>query len=347
MSVQSGLSWTGITLRKGGSAGRSARVQPAPRYVDSLPKQPIDSLLEENRKKAYMRVGLLCAARMKGVASEEELAKDAGFPSVDAMRISLTNWGLSALLPHTAEEKKPKERKAQRHAGGAEKLPSASRASRLFEAALSTYQGDLYFMDRLEEYLGEDNLFHAYFVYPPEDTKWPREAFSLEEWEKLCAERGLDPACTEELIFSVDKRSGSRGAFRHPDKWLTFLIGAYLLRMRSWQDVERLVEKLHRSPQEADWEKIKTHLVEEPGKRDGLWARAEQLAILIRGGELKQGRKYPLDMYDHGTALDIRIAREQGIPEEEIERIIREGRGLGEDEYKRLAGKFPPDPLAE
>ncbi len=298
-----------------------------------------------------MRVGLLCAARMKGVASEEELAKDAGFPSVDAMRISLTNWGLSALLPHTAEEKKPKESKARQRAGGAEKLPSAAGAARLFKNALITYQGDLYFMDRLVEYFGEDKLYHAYLVYPPEDTEWPREAFSPEEWEKLCTERGLDPASTEELTFHLDARRGARGASRYPDKWLTYLIGAYLLRMHRWQDVERLVEKLHRDPPNADWEKIKTLLVGasrgERNQRDGLWPRAEQLAALIRGFESKQGRKDPLDMPAHGAALDIRTGREQGIPEEEIERTVRELYGLDEDEYRSLAGIFPPDPLEE
>ena len=321
--------------------------------MDSLPEQPIDKLPKDKRKEAYERLARFCLARSREIDSKDELAKQAEFPSVDAMHSSLANWGLSALLPRAAEEKQPKERKARQRLGGAEKLPSASRASRLFEAALSTYQGDLYYMDLLEEYLGEDGLFHAYLVHPPEDTKWPREAFSSEEWEELCQERGLDPTATEELTFHVDTRSGSRGAFRHPDEWLTFLIGAYLLRMRRWEDVQRLVEQLHRNPQEADWEKIKSLLAgEERGQktprpsRDGFWARAEQLAILIRGGVLG-GRKYPLDMYEQGTGLDIQIARAHGVPEEEIERTVRELYGLDEDEYKRLAGIFPPDPLKE
>ncbi len=127
--------------------------------------------------------------------------------------------------------------------------------------------------------------------------------------------------------------------------------------MRRWQDVEQLIEKLHRNPQEANREKIKEYLVGRRKwvKRNGRWERQAdgllnrmwQLATLIRGGDFKQGRKYPLDMYDHGAALDIRIVREQGIPEEETERAIRELYGLDEYEYKRLAEIFPPDPLDE
>lgn len=66
--------------------------------MDSLPEQPIDSLAKPQQREAYEKHARLCAARSFGIESEDELAKRAAFSSVEVMRISLSNWGLSNLL---------------------------------------------------------------------------------------------------------------------------------------------------------------------------------------------------------------------------------------------------------
>jgi hypothetical protein len=77
--------------------------------VNGLPLQPIDTLAPTARKEAYEQLARLCVARRDGIDSEEELAKRAPFTSVEVMRISLENWGLSALLRLEEDPRKAAE----------------------------------------------------------------------------------------------------------------------------------------------------------------------------------------------------------------------------------------------
>ncbi len=318
--------------------------------MESLPKQHIDSsLAPADRKKVYEQLTKLCLARHLGIDSEEELAKRAEFPSAEVMRISLENWGLSSLLPlqekpQSSAPSTPKsvpKRKRSQDAGEAEKLPPAANAARLFEMAFDRFKSDLDLTNHLVEFLGEDDRFYSYGVYPPKTTSWPREAFSPQEWEEECAKRGKDPATTEELSFTVD-RSGARGASRYPDRWLTGLIAQYLLQAGDWRGVELLVEKLHPETRPVDWEGIEKHLIGD--RNDGFLVRARQLAALVRGGKVERGRIDPISMSEHGAALDVRSAREQGMAEDEISRTVQEFHGLDEEELEEARENPPPIP---
>lgn len=185
------------------------------------------------------------------------------------------------------------KRKQRQGAGEARKLPSAAEAVPfLFEGSSSRFKSDLELTENLVEFLGEDSRFYAYGVYPPQTTTYRREDFdfSPEGWQELCAEHGKDPATTEEIAFSWD-RSGAREAWRYADRWLTGLIGQYLLQARDFREVELLVEMLHPQPTEFDGEQMQKLvngvIVEKDGstrnRNDGFLSRARQLAALVRG----------------------------------------------------------------
>jgi hypothetical protein len=113
--------------------------------MNGLPLQPIDSLAPVARKEAYEQLARLCVARRDGIDSEDELAKRAPFISVEVMRISLENWGFSALLPLEGEpikaaQESPKalhERKARQGGGEAKELPDARDAADLLRVPIN------------------------------------------------------------------------------------------------------------------------------------------------------------------------------------------------------------------
>ncbi len=96
------------------------------------------SLSGPGRKEAFKKVGLLCARRFEGTRSEDEIAKELKFRSVEAMHIQLKNWKLPEWLIQTrAPEAEGKEQKA-REGGEVVKLPPAGAARDLFRRALRT-----------------------------------------------------------------------------------------------------------------------------------------------------------------------------------------------------------------
>ena len=185
--------------------------------MNGLPLQPIDSLAPAARKEAYEQLARLCVARRDGIDSEEELAKRAPFASVEVMRISLENWGLSALLPLEEEPRKaaqetPKtlrERKARQGGGEAKELPAVKDAANLLRVPINNLVSDLEHVTDLKEAY-KDGRFYA---------------------------TGADTA---------------RGASPYPTQAEVRLIAAYLMDASNWREVELLVEKLHPCPRNLD-----------------------------------------------------------------------------------------------
>ena len=64
---------------------------------------------------------------MQGSSSEEELANKADFPSVEAMRVNLQNWGLAGMLPETS--RRTRKPKVPNFAGEVQELPSFANAA--------------------------------------------------------------------------------------------------------------------------------------------------------------------------------------------------------------------------
>jgi hypothetical protein len=307
------------------------------------------------------RFVLLYVGRKKGL-SEEKLAERLGFSGDPyTMYGELAHEG-SPVCPrcgdlypdedHECRKLSTKGqvggRKARRGGGEAEELPPAADAIDLFQAAIDCLKDDLAYITHLEEEL-QDGRFLPTLYYPKEAEMHPdvyvRELVSPERWEELCAEQGEDPDSTDTLYVHMDRRFVGK-ASPWPDMHLVRLIGAYLLCARSWNEIELLLERLHRRSREPDIEKIKRHLTGETPRRDrddALLPITRRLAKLVRGGEVKRGLDPgPLDSVDHTVARHIRHLREQGVPEEDIRSVMREEHKVPEDEISRLSTIFPP-----
>jgi hypothetical protein len=324
--------------------------------VDSLPEQHIEDLAGATRNEAYDKVAGIFIMRRKGTYSEEKIAEKVGFETVEAMYRQLEIWGFTGLLPPNKVEEpsrsiRPKEqlkRKARRGGGAPEELPPVADAIDLFRWALHTLQDDLaYIMHHREEL--RDGRFVATAFYPKEEGLSPdtyrRDLVSPERWEEICAEHDKDPASTEVIHVPVD-RLWLRGASPFPAKPVVRLIAAYLLCASTQPQVERLLEKLHPKPSEADQDKIMKLLTgETPQSRrdEALLPIAKRIARLVRGGAVKRGLNAgPLAPFEHSAAAFWRDERERGVPEEEIRRVLREDYGVGEDEISRLGEIFSP-----
>ncbi len=133
-------------------------LKPPPPHMNSLPEQHIDSLPKDRRKKAYEAVALLWAARMLGITSEEELAKKAKFPSVDAMHVNLQNWGLVGMLPETSRP--TRQPKVPKFEGEAQELPPYANAATHLRDTIRTLESPY-----LEHMLSlKETLQGRYFV---------------------------------------------------------------------------------------------------------------------------------------------------------------------------------------
>jgi hypothetical protein len=134
-------------------------------------------------------------------------------------------------------------------------------------------------------------------------------------------------------------------AKRSPGNWLTELIAAYFL---VGGDPEPLIEKLHLDPDSLDREKLRKHIEGHRtpnGRKPGLLGSAEDVAILIRGGNLAPGAgagEFDVDeQIIHQLAL-------QGLQEgysvrQIVERLAEEGIPTSEAEVERLRSKNLPD----
>jgi len=233
--------------------------------MEGLTEQHIDSLPKDRREKAYKQVAWLWAARMKGISSDEELANKADFPSVEAMRISLQNWGLIGMLPETGKPtRRPKRRsKVPKFEGEAQELPPFANAAAHLKDTISTLESPY-----LEHMLSlKETLQGPYFVGKGE---------------------------TEETNMSE-----VRGAQWHPHPWEVVLIAVSILeRQGNWWHVERLLNELHPRPAEANRQQLFRFIygraVDENGRpkrnKDGRWKdegdgllfRTKQIAALIR-----------------------------------------------------------------
>ena len=104
--------------------------------MQSISGQRIEALPGATRKEAYLRIEALCVLRTHTALSDAEIAKKAGFGSVEAMHHQLKTWGLAGLLPpeNQGETPKPRDEKSSpraRNSGPAEEVADASAAADL------------------------------------------------------------------------------------------------------------------------------------------------------------------------------------------------------------------------
>jgi hypothetical protein len=298
--------------------------------MDSLPEQHIDSLPKELRKKAYEKVALLWAARMQGITSEEELARKAKFPSVEAMHANLQTWGLAGMLPETSrltrKPKMPKSGKRQPGPGTARstELPAALLASELFAHTLRGLLAsvtDLEFRhDRSQDgrIAGTDAIPGSTYL-----SRWCEinskivENFSEEQWDDLCARHGQDPTVEGFWVEGAGLKRAV-GAARQPAEPETTLIGVYAL---AGGDMERLLDVLYPgtpTPETREAIRKRVEGKKKLDKIDGLKAIAGQIATLVRGQPLGGAPPPSLTAVEHDAACYITVLRGEEYSDEEI-----------------------------
>lgn len=169
-----------------------------------------------------------------------------------------------------------------------------------------------------------------------------REAFTDEQWRDLSEHYGFD--LKADRFSTADVRTWSLGGGTPaPQAPLPALIGAYLL---AGGELAPLLEALYPGePSAAVVEKIRKRVEGRKGtdKQDGLQALAQQLATLVRGGDLGKGRD-PAELSNHEINLECRITerREANVPDEKIYEELIGGLRLTKesfswDEFRRLA----------
>jgi hypothetical protein len=320
--------------------------------MDSLPEQHIDKLPTATREAAYRKVGLVFVARREGSKSEEEVARNAGFGSVDAMHHQMKVWGFSGLLPPVVELQAPRakapktgtERKGRVGGGEAEELPAAADARDMFEYAIARLKSDLHQTEHLHEVL-QDGRFEATYVHPKEEAPHPfvylRDGVSAERWEELCAEQGKDPASTDTLYVYENSRYLG-GTSPWPTRHLVRLIAAYCICAKSPDEVRALLDRLHPKSRKPYIEQINNYLT----GNEGLLPAAKKLAQVVRGKPVKRGlNAVGEDLFYHTAGDFVRALSAQGVPREEIVRALRDEYredNLSDGEISRLFDVFPP-----
>ncbi len=308
---------------------------------------------EEERKKALWAAGVVSVLRGRGGHSEEEIAAKARFDSVEHMQWQLERWGLPEWLVRedlAVEGPRPASPSASvrraRGSGPAKQLPPASNAAPLFREKL-----EMLLRATEELKYRKEKLQGGRFIQSSVNTgpvSFSRGLMSDEQWRYVCEVLGLGPDAEETMHFGGATWSIGGGSAA-PAEPLPALIGAYLL---AGGEVEPLVQALHLDAESTGWEKIRKRIEDKKGPRteDGIVAIAQQLARLIRGGELKRGRD-PAELPSHEVNLASRITelREQGWTDEDIYRKLRQmpnsfAQELSWGEFQRLANleqRFP------
>jgi hypothetical protein len=238
-----------------------------------------------------------------------------------------------------ATEKQGGGRKA-RSSGPAKQLPPASNAAPLFREKLESLLQANEELKHRDEKLQGGRFFQSSVHAAP--VFFPRDRMSDEQWQYARESLGLDLEAKDYMYFGGATWSLGGGS-AVPDDPLPALIGAYLL---AGGEVEPLVELLHHDPASAEWKQIDKRIAgrKSADDLDGLKTLAGQLATLVLGGKVRQGRD-PTEVsnIEYSVASRITELREQGLSHEDTYREIRSldnsfARELSWEDYQRLAG---------
>ena len=286
--------------------------------MDSLPDQRIEALPGATRKAAYEKIGLICLGRSKGVYSEHQIAKKAGFGGAEAMHHQLKTWGLTSLLPLEKQSEAPKSKAADpdpgqkpRSSSQPEEVPDTSTAAELFNEALDGLARAIEDLEDLSQvYQGKrfaaTYTFESIFLVRRSD-------YSEETWQYLSEQYGRDPNAESFYVYSSEH---PLGAGPYPPRDLVALIAAYAL---SGRPMEPLVEVLYPGYSQEDFDEVKELLSEtkpQKDRRDGLLRTAQQFAAAVYGRKLGKGAP-PREVVvaDHWLACHITERREAGTPD--------------------------------
>ena len=216
------------------------------------------------------------------------------------------------------------KRRADSISGEPQELPPAKEAAPLFKEALDKLLEAMEFLERDYEspsssrYNSEYLQGERFFQYTREEIHWAE---------------GLG-------------RTRYTAAGRSPGNWLTELIAVYLL---VYGDPKPLIEKLHPPSNSLDREKLRKQIEGEKNQKyskPGLLGSAENVAILIRGGGLRPGRRaVEVDVDEQVIERRILHGRQEGYSDEQIvELLSEEGTSISKADIRRLSRHNLPDP---
>jgi hypothetical protein len=167
--------------------------------MSSLPEQPIDNLPKDKQDDAWTRIAwLLIARKQEGIDSEEELARKAGFASVEVMRSRLKAWGVIGLLPSTDTTEEKATPKAQLSEGKPVKLPPAKNAIPLFEEIVRWMTTEIAHVASLDE-----SLQGGLFMREGGDGRWYPEPDLTRLIGSYLVESGARPDLVERLLQAL------------------------------------------------------------------------------------------------------------------------------------------------
>jgi hypothetical protein len=284
------------------------------------------SLSEPEDRNPLQTVAKFCVLRCQNRDSDEAIAKELMFDSVEDMLGRLEGWQIPGWLiggesetNSTKKTRKKSDRRAQ-DLGPSKGLSSAGNATPLFKERLEA----LLESTELLEHMDED-LRGKYFVRTNVEKApvfYPRERYSKVEWTKLCEQYDLDP--DDKGFWDTDvliKLPG--GVAKSPSEIEATLISVYAL---ADGRMDLLLDALHhdKPPLGTEtWEQISVCIEgskADGDPRDGLKVLAQHLATWVCGSEVRRGKPSGLSKADHGFACRITHYREHGLTDEEIAR---------------------------
>ena len=287
-----------------------------------------------------MRIEALCFLRAHTALSDDEIAKKAGFGSVEAMHHQLKTWELAGLLPPEKQEETPKPRVEKpgprtRNSDPPEEVADASAAADLFNEALDGLARVVEDLEDLDLSYQGKGFAGTYKL----TGRWTflRKSYSEQGWKELCEEYGQDP---DVKSFSVDGLPGweSLGVSPYPPRDVVALIAAYAL---SDRPIEPLLGALFPGHSQEYLEEVRElfYQTKRQDGKDGLRRTAEQFAAAVYGHKVGRGAPPEESPRKHRLACHITERREAGVPDEKILQNIRDkGYELSMEEFDRLAG---------
>jgi hypothetical protein len=313
----------------------------------------------EERDGALLQLAKLCLLRAKGSTAEEQIARELGFvdddghPLTEAMYERLARWNVPDWCarpprPYTrtagreGQRGSKKRRKARGTGDNTTDLPPAGSAVALFRWDFETLK---YYLGRLpdlsEQHQSGEDLNAGRFVWSfwvGEDWDYHhKDEYDEERWRAL-HERFGDESSEEIIAIPIDPVL-QEGAGHAPWKGLVVLIAVHALLHQPGEGedetsiegaVDDLIHRLHPDPDSID----KPELYKPRGYVDELRTSAESLAKVLRGVEVRSGRRGgAVPDLDHMVAVTL-IAPlvEEGLTDEQIlARIQKQYRPLAQE----------------
>jgi hypothetical protein len=249
------------------------------------------SLSTEERRDALTYMTLVHIKRHDEEKSEDTIARELDFPSVPRMyqrmeELECPHW---AIYPEGSEK-----RRAWGKDPTSDEIPIADFMDRL-EEGVQKLQEALEEVPYLKQWL-KDGRFVSQLHYPKESGRskvvYRKEAMRSYPgaWESRCKRYGYDPDNTE--VFYVPREHvEDRGADRHPDPYLVWLIAAYALTGGTLPDLSKVEEK-----------------------REALLLAAKHLATAVLGGRVAAGiPPEPISAEEQDNALYLQRIARKGI----------------------------------